>query len=110
MTSIGLVANNYTITDPITLDQSNINYTNSLISCDKDVLISTAYLTLSSLPANVVPVSGLVNNAVTNLQTQINNINIPSNTTVINNVGSNLYTVSGTIGLKNIQMVKVKYY
>jgi hypothetical protein len=110
MTSIGLVANNYTIVNPTTSQQANINYMNELIMCDKDVSIGTQYTSLSSLPANTVAVSGLINNAISNLQTQINNVNIPSNITSINNPSTNVYTVTGNIGSQVTTLLKISYF
>jgi hypothetical protein len=51
-----------------------------------------------------------VANAVNNLQSQINNIVIPSNISSIVNIGTNLYGLSGTVGPNNITMAKVLFY
>lgn len=110
MTSIGLVANNYTIVDPDTLQQANINYVNNLISTDKDMFISTQYNNLSLIPNGIVPVAGLVNSAISNLQTQINNIGSSSNIVTINNIGLNKYSLSGLVGSQNIVFSKMQFY
>lgn len=108
--SVGLVANNYTIVNPNNLQEANINYINSIIGCDHDVSISTQYTNISALPANVVPVAGLVNSSLSYLQTQINNMVIPANISTINNIAPNIYNISGLVGPQVVVPVKVKLY
>lgn len=110
MTSIGLVANNYTIVDPNTLQQGNINYVNNLINADTDIFVSSQYNNLSLIPTNVIPIAGLVNSAISNLQTQINNISSSSSIVTINNIGLNKYSLSGLVGSQNIIFSKMQYY
>lgn len=110
MTSVGLVANNFTIVNPVTLQEANISYVGGQILTDKDVAVSTQYSTLSSMPNTTLVPSLLVKTEIQNILSQLNSINIPTNSVTLENMGNNTYKLNGSSNNQNVGLLKMRFY